>query len=325
MALVTPGDFLAVLLRLIDEKKGPRVLRRLFSSTSERVRLTWDEGRPSVRNWYDIPRILTRQNKLVTGDEGVSTYEYVARAILGRSGLSAVSLGCGTGSREIEWAQTGCFNKILAMDISESRIGEARAKLERTSVAGVVDFIAADILRYPFQPDSCDVVIAEGILHHLSPLQDVFDKIVQMLRPGGLFIMNDYIGPDRFQWGKEQVRFCDILLRFIPDELRTYRGTSITKKRVWRPGTLSMRFHDPSEAVEPSGTMAFVGMHFPLLFRRDYGGTILQPLLKDIAHHFVQATPQSEAVLQFLFDAEDYLMKSGMIGSDFTFLVGRKE
>ncbi|MCL5267868.1 MAG: hypothetical protein M1469_07180 [Bacteroidetes bacterium] len=64
---------------------------------------------------------------------------------------------------------------------------------------------------------------------------------------------------------------------------------------------------------------------FNVLERRDYGGTILQPLLKDISHHFIEMTPEKEEALRLLFRAEDFLLGARLIESDFTFAVAQKK
>lgn len=324
MALVTRADAMALLLRYLDEKEGVHLLRRIFSRKTEKVKLTWRQGRTAVRSWDEIPAVIDRVNALVTEGSENSTFQWTAGRYLTQRGLKAVSLGCGSGAREISWAQTGCFDKIIGVDISETRIADARQKAAGSELEGVAEFVSADVLRFAIEPESLDVILAEGALHHLAPLEVVFEKIRRSLKLGGLLILNDYVGPDRFQWTSGQMRFCDVLLSFIPESMRTYRGTYVVKRRIGRPGTLSMRIHDPSEAVEPSKTLKLIHDGFTVLSRGDYGGTILHPLLKDIAHHFADGDAEANEVLRFLFAAEDYLMQSGMIGSDFTFIVAKK-
>ena len=324
MALVSRGDLIAALLRIVDEQGGLQLLRRVVSRRDSRTKMTWGQQRNSIRNWYEIPEVQLRQNRLITGRREETTFDYVAKKFLVGHSLFGVSLGCGTGSRELGWAGTGRFKRILAIDMSEERIEEANRKLTQAAFSSVVRFVAGDVLRYQLNPNSFDVVITEGILHHISPLEVLVDKIASSLKPDGILIVNEYIGPDKFQWTKEQVRFCNVLLSFIPKPLRTYRGTKIVKTRVFRPGTLSMRIHDPSEAVESSKIIERLKEKFSFVERKDYGGTILHPLLKDISHHFTETDSEKEAILQFLFGAENYLMRTGVIESDFTFMVARK-
>ncbi|MCL5267869.1 MAG: class I SAM-dependent methyltransferase [Bacteroidetes bacterium] len=325
MALVTRGDVIALLLRALEKREGSHLLRRVVSPGKARVRMTWRQERDSIRNWFEIPQVEMRQNGLITGNQDECTYAYVARKFLAGNRLTALSLGSGSGSREISWAETGKFERIIGIDVSEERVKSARMKLAETRYADIVEFVAGDAMQYQFESESFDVVIAEGILHHLSPVETALESIHRTLKPGGIVIVNEYVGPDRFQWSEDQLRYCNALLALLPVELRTYRGTTLTKSRVFRPGTLSMLVYDPSEAIESSKIIGALERKFNVLERRDYGGTILQPLLKDISHHFIEMTPEKEEALRLLFRAEDFLLGARLIESDFTFAVAQKK
>ncbi len=325
MALVTRGDLLTLLLRVLNKNESLRLLRRATSPGGERVKITWSQSRRPIRNWYEIPQVASRQGLLITGSPDKSTYSYVAEKYLSADRLKALSLGSGSGTREIAWAETGKFERIVGIDVSDERVETARSVVAKTPHAGVIEFVQGDVMQRGFQDGSFDVVIAEGILHHLSPVDSAVGKIRRCLRPGGLMVVNEYVGPDRFQWTESQVRYCNALLTLLPAELRKYRGTRFAKSHVFRPGTLSMVMYDPSEAIESSKIIDAVENKFRIVERKDYGGTILQPLLKDIAHNFTDRMPAGEEALQLLFAAEDFLMRSGLIGSDFVFAVARKE
>lgn len=300
------------------------MFRRVISPNRARVKMTWGQSRSSIRNWYEIPQVEARQNELITGSRDETTYAYVAGKYLEGDGLTALSLGSGSGSREAAWAETGKFERIVGIDISEDRVAGARAMAAGSPYAGVLEFVVGDVMKHQFVKKTFDVVIAEGILHHLLPVETALDNILHSLKPGGILVVNEYIGPDRFQWTENQIRFCNALLSLLPDEFRKYRGTSIVKSRVFKPGTWSMLVYDPSEAVESSKIMGALKDRFTILERKDYGGTILQPLLKDISHHFVEMTPEKEEALRFLFTGEDFLLSTKLISSDFTFAVAQK-
>lgn len=324
MSIITRGDMVTLFLRSLEKRGRLRVFRRVISPNRARVKMTWGQNRSSIRNWYEIPQVEAHQNELITGNRGETTYDYIAKKFLRGDRLSALSLGSGSGSREMAWAETGKFGRILGIDISKERVAGARSMFAKTPYAGIVEFVVGDVMRHRFENEVFDVVIAEGILHHLTPVELALDNISAAMKPGGILVVNEYVGPDRFQWTENQIRFCNALLSLLPDELRKYRGTSIVKSRVFRPGTWSMMVYDPSEAVESSKIMGAIEDKFTVLERKDYGGTILQPLLKDISHHFIEMTPEKEEALRFLFTGEDFLISAKLISSDFTFVVAQK-
>jgi hypothetical protein len=57
-------------------------------------------------------------------------------------------------------------------------------------------------------------------------------------------------------------------------------------------------------------------------FRKGFGGTLLQLVLEDIVGNFSNKKPDRK-ILQALFDAEQALLRSGILSSDFTLIVAR--
>ncbi len=68
--------------------------------------------------------------------------------------------------------------------------------------------------------------------------------------------------------------------------------------------------------------MGLVSFYFDCVEKRDYGGTILQPLLGNIIHNFAPENVAKHAdFLDLLFEEEQKLIKNGILQSNFTVLV----
>ena len=202
------------------------------------------------------------------------------------------------------------------------RIDFATARSREEGVGEIAFFHVADVLKAEIREDSYDVVLAEGALHHFTPLHAVYDKIFRALNEGGYLVINDFVGPTRFQWTDRQLDAANSILRALPARYRTRRdGTP--KPAIFRPSRLSMIVGDPSEAVDSSGIMSKVRKRFEVVEERGYGGAILHILLAGIAHNFLGQDSQTESILQAIFAFEDALMSSGEIGSDYVFAVLR--
>ncbi|MCB0954310.1 MAG: hypothetical protein KDB13_16625, partial [Microthrixaceae bacterium] len=105
------------------------VLEKLRGSSKDRVVRQWSDVDREPRQWWSIPAVGRRWNQLITGDESMDFPSWVATAHLrGRSGLRALSLGCGTGDRELRWAELGVFERLDAFDITPEVIAVATAK-----------------------------------------------------------------------------------------------------------------------------------------------------------------------------------------------------
>ena len=187
----------------------------------------------------------------------------------------------------------------------------------RFSVANVFDLEIAD--------GTYDVVFVEDALHHFTPLAKILKKINSMLRPDGYLIVNEFVGPSRFQWTDRQLNAVNGILSILPARYRRRAGHGSHKNRVYRPGRLTMYLSDPSEAAESSEIPGMLQREFDVLEARYYGGTILHPLFKEIAHNFLEGDRETEVVLGLCFHVEDLLLHHKEIRSDFVYCVCRKK
>ena len=316
------ADDFALLARRIREGGLTRIVRRITGSQQDRVELAWRKSEIPPTNWWDIPEVVTRWNVKITGSPTTDFNTYVAETHLSSlSELTAISLGCGTGIREQQWARTGKFKRIAGYDLSEPRIDTAVEAAEKDGLSDILKFQVADV--FEALDVTCDVVIVEGSLHHFSPLEEILNRIDETLADNGLLLVNEFVGPTQFQWTDRQLQEINQLLTEMPPRLRTRLNGTI-KKRVGRPSKLCIRYGDPSEAIESSRIMPLLDEIFTPIDVKFYGGTILHMLFHEIAHHFRQDDPESAEWLQRCFDREDALTESGDLTSDFVAGVYRK-
>lgn len=267
--------------------------------------------------WDDIPAIRRRWH---TFGGGQTTFpEHVTRRWLaGRSGLRALSLGSGPGDREIEWARLGVFAQITGVDISPEQAERATRHAKRAGLDDALSFHVADARQALREAEGqYDVVLALDSLHHFGHLEETMRLIARALGPGGLLIMDEYVGPSRFQWARPQIRAANTLLAALPEERRIQRDGRI-KRRVVRPSRLSMRLDDPSEAVESSDLMPALHRRFAVLEERPYG-SILHLALHGIAHNFLADDPGTAQAMRACMAAEDRSLSR--LGHDFTYAV----
>ncbi len=78
---------------------------------------------------------------------------------------------------------------------------------------------------------------------------------------------------------------------------------------------------DPSEAIRSEDIVHVVQEYFKIVQKRDWGGNLLQFLLKDIAGNFRAEDPHASEYLKMLTNIEDTFVKCGEFASDFTYLV----
>lgn len=280
--------------------------------------VTWTTG----TKWWELPGIDARWNRLITGDPEQSYYQYVAeRYFTDLQPQVALTIGCGDGYREHLWSQHYRFQRHDAFDLSPKSIEIARAKAAQAGLK-YLNYFVADANTVSLPEAGYDVVIAEQSLHHVEHLEHVLWQTHQALRPDGIFVVNEFVGPSRFQWPPRQLEIINAARQILPRRYRASRTQheQITQE-VRRPLIWDMIATDPSEAVRSAEIPKLLRDHFRILEWRDWGGTILQMLFDDITGNFDAARSEDMAWIAVMFEIEDLLMSQHDIGSDFIFAV----
>jgi SAM-dependent methyltransferase len=57
-------------------------------------------------------------------------------------------------------------------------------------------------------------------MHHFEALEYICQQMQQALKPGGLIILNEYVGPNRFQFPAQQKQAINLCLSLLPQRYR---------------------------------------------------------------------------------------------------------
>ncbi|MEA1937283.1 MAG: methyltransferase domain-containing protein [Patescibacteria group bacterium] len=317
-------DF-SILYKTAKEGKLNLILSKLTSSKQGKVEKSWEHTKKLPVNWYNIPEVKWRWNHLISGDARIDYYEYIFHKYFpNKKNLKALSLGCGTGHNELEWAKFGAFKNIDAYDLSKTRIEFAKKEAVKKGYSDTINYRIADVYKIKERNNYYDIVLVEHSLHHFSPLKDLLLQINSFLKADGFFIVNEFVGPTRFQWTDRQLEIINGLLSILPTQYKTKTNGSI-KRKVFKPSRLSMILNDPSEAIESSNILFLLRKTFEIKEVKEYGGTILMMLFSEIAHNFLSKNNEAKKFLDICFDTEDILLQSKDIQSDFVVAVCKKK
>jgi SAM-dependent methyltransferase len=105
-------------------------------------------------------------------------------------GTRVLEYGCGIGGHSIEIAQRG--GRVTGIDISEVGISMATDKARELGLTGA-DYVVMDAENLTFPAGTFDMVIGEGILHHLN-LDRSYQEIARVLAPGGKAVFMEPLG-----------------------------------------------------------------------------------------------------------------------------------
>lgn len=302
-----------------------RILTKFHFTNEDRIISSWSHTNGPAIYWLDIPQVRKRVNAMITGSPNTTYHHDIAQRYLQNGGMvKALSLGCGTGKKELQWAETGCFQSIDAYDISEKRIRMAREELKGTRFQNIIKYHVGNIEDIIYPDAKYDIVIFDHSLHHFSSIDSLLQHVHNALKPNGFLIANEFVGPSRFQWTKIQIDVANGLLSIFPSRYKTRWDSNMCREKLWRPSKLAMWISDPSEAIESSKIVPLIHKHFKVIEQKGYGGSILHLVFSGIAHHFINPDDIAQKLLDIAFAVEDILLHEKEIDHDFAFIVAKK-
>ncbi len=286
----------------------------------------WDERVGQVeagrqRGWLDWPVVEEEHVRpQVSGDSGVYYLQYFFDRHLDRRPVErALSLGCGGGNLERALVDLGVARRLDAFDVSPESIRLARELAAAAGMTERIRYQVADLDRIELPPRTYDLVIVKMALHHLENLEHVYAQVRRALEPGGLFLLNEFVGPSRFQWTDLQLELMNALFEALPERHR--RAAPFT--RVLRPDLEDMKTLDPSESVRSAEILPLLPRYFEVVEQRPYGGTLLHVLLSHVMEAFDLDDERDRSILRLMFLYERTLVRHGVLPSDFACVAAR--
>ncbi|MBN1476139.1 class I SAM-dependent methyltransferase [Candidatus Sumerlaeota bacterium] len=116
-------------------------------------------------------------------------------------GKRLLDIGCGLGAKAIFYAKETPVAEVVGVDLSERRIGQARAFAECAGVGEPrLRFEVGDASGMPFENESFDLLLSEDMIEHVADVPGFLAECRRVLRPGGSILMRG--GPLYFSpWG----------------------------------------------------------------------------------------------------------------------------
>lgn len=279
----------------------------------------WSQPEPHIRSWWQSPVVLAEVRRRVTGDPRKSVEEYFRDRYCPSPFGRALSLGAGNGQLELSMLELGVCDEILGIDISEARVEYANAQIPRA----FKDRLAFECHNLEiWRPDGrFDLLIARDVLHHISRLEELCESFEELLRPGALLYVDEYVGPARFQWTDKQL---DVIARLLgrlslPLVADLVEPTLGGRRYAQRPTVESMIAADPSESVRSDEITAILGARLDIVERRPYGGAVFHQLFNRIMGNFVG----QDDLVRTLMEIDFLLCDEGVLETNYEWAVYR--
>lgn len=268
------------------------------------------------------PVVRAYLNRRVSGDPEEDWLSHTWGRWVRGEGLRVLVLGCGEGWLERSIGGRRDIAFIDACDVAEEAVERAR-RLAREAGLERIRYHVVDLNVDPLPSPAYDVIIAHSVLHHVEHLDHCYGALQKALPPHGVLILNEYVGPSRFQFSDAQMEVINRLMSRLPETLRRSAATDGTYGAKAVPTVEEMIATDPSEAVRSDELVARTRRDFSVVEEVACGGTVLHHMLYDIVQNFDPAEPLDNRLLAFLCWTEETLVDEGLLPSDFVVMVAR--
>jgi SAM-dependent methyltransferase len=318
-------------LGLLRRGKRSLVLRlRRKSDLSVTAEHWGDEAREKAEgdDWQGLywqSYVLTERNinRSIAGEPDENWLAFTKRRFFRRSRGTGLSLGCGFGILEREALRLKICDRFDAFDISPEAVEVARREADKAGYGDRIAYESRNLNEIELERNRYDAVFAIQSLHHIEALEHLLDEIRLSLRPDGLFVVNEYVGPVRFQFPDDHLPLMNGLLSALPESHLRDRRNGGLKTEIVRSSAEEVSRVDPSESVRSDEIIGLIEERFEIVYRADFGGTLLQHVLSNIVGNFDPADPRDVALVDLLCLYEETLIDRAVLPSDFTYLVAK--
>ena len=274
--------------------------------------------------WVRVPGALENMNRRATGDPAIDWINHSAGLLTSfAKPIKALSVGCGFGAIERTLRRHDFCQLIHGVDVAENAIESARKTAQAEGLDGLT-YEVADLNAARFPAETYDVVYAHASLHHIFHLEHVLDQIKQTLKPGGLFVVYEYIGPSQMQFPRRDLELADIFLKLLPERYRKLQRRKGIKKEAFRFSLDAMNSSDPSEAIRASEIVPLIASRFEIRHFRHVGGTLLLLVFNEIAGNFLENDLEIIPLVDALITLDNFLIDNAVLPSYHVYIVCQK-
>src|SRR5436190_8680239 len=295
------------------------------SEAAKRSARWWNDPQNEApgTQWVEVPGVAENINRRATGDPEIDWIGHSAGTLPKSIRPSeALSIGCGFGRIERLLRRSDYCQLIHGIDVAEAAIETARKTAAVEGLQGLT-YEVADLNTATFPAETYDVVYAHAALHHVFHLEHLLNQIKQTLKPGGLLVAHEYIGPSQMQFPQNHLYLADVFLKTIPERYRRMRDGRI-KQQAARLSLDTMNRSDPSEGIRASEIVPLIASRFEVRHFRYIGGTLLLLLFNEIAGNFTQGDREIVPLVETLITLDNFLIDNVVLPSYHVYMVSQK-
>jgi SAM-dependent methyltransferase len=190
--------------------------------------------------------------------------------------------------------------RITCTDLNPALFEKARAAAKAENLA--LEFAEADLNFIDVAPGRYDLIFAHASLHHVINVERLFEQMTRGLAPRGLLHLVEVVGKNRKLIWDESERYANALLELLPAEVT---------------GGIRLDVKEDESAMEGVRQEA-IGTCLRSSFRpvfEHWHGAFMRFICThpDLAPRFDPGNPERRRYLDFLIEADDHAVRSGVL------------
>jgi SAM-dependent methyltransferase len=267
-------------------------------------------------------RLSTAQR--ITGDPEGNPLMEVAKQFLVPSAKKMLAVGSGLAFAEESLARGNFVEKVVAFEASEVAVTSARERFAIAGLADRIDIRCGDVMEAQLSDCEFDLVFVQAAIHHFYNIEEMFELFHRVLKPGGLIIYDEYVGPDHHMYEDHVMQTLDEINECLAPQFRHDVLRNSVREEVPSATLEWMMQMDPSEGVHASLILPLTYKFFDVVQRIDYGGTVMRPFFVGILPNFDFNDPKDQTIASLIIKMEELLVRNSVLPSYHTKIVGKK-
>lgn len=261
-------------------------------------------------SWWESPTIIRHVNKTICGEYIDGWNAGAVRLLRHRQGgyETAISIGCGAGIKEMMLLESNLVQKFICFELADERIIRGRQLAEEKGLQDRILFLNEDFFISKYAEQSYDMVFWDNSLHHMMDAYKAVKKSYEILKPGGVFFCNDFVGKSKFQWSDMELAIVNGIRVSLDEKIFQKSNGETYERLVSRPSIDSMNRSDPSEAADSDSILPAIREVFANPVIIPTGGLVYLLCLTGILSNI----EEESALLNHLLDMDDETIEMGL-------------
>lgn len=284
-----------------------------------------DRDRNPAVNYTEHPFLygIAVSQPLIGNSEGWWLADVAERHLKPAAG-KALALGSGLARPEEFLVKHGYVEHLTVFEMSQHACDTVQHRLASTSFADRLEVRCGDVLDAELPAESFDLVFVEAAIHHFIQIDEMFALIHRVLKPGGLLIFDEYVGPDHMITSPDEMALLNRINDILPDSMKWDHVNGFLRTECPPPSLEWMLANDPTEGVHSSRILPLTYQYFDVQERLEFGGTLVRPFFSCILPCFDFKDEKDRAIASLIVLLERELTSRSVLPHHNIIIVGRK-